>query len=145
MSAPATSTRIGEPVRRREDLRLVTGRGCYTDDLSLPNQAHAAMVRSPHAHAIIRSIDTSAAMAVPGVIAVLTGRDWRRDGLQSIPNKTFSWHPAEIPLINTDGSPAFSAQDLPLPDHKARLVGEATPTVRAESPDARKDGPQPAV
>ncbi|HEY6703134.1 MAG TPA: molybdopterin cofactor-binding domain-containing protein, partial [Xanthobacteraceae bacterium] len=145
MSAPASSTRIGEPVRRREDLRLVTGRGCYTDDLSLPNQAHAAMVRSPHAHAIIRSIETSAALTVPGVIAVLTGRDWRRDGLQSIPNKTFSWHPAEIPLINTDGSPAFSAQDFPLPDDKARFVGEAIAMVVAETPAAAKDGAERVV
>src|SRR5262245_18231445 len=56
---------------------------------------------------------------------VLTGRDWRREGLQSIPNKTFSCHPAELPLINTDGSSAFSAQDFPLPDVKARFVGEA--------------------
>ena len=145
MSAPASSTRIGEPVRRREDLRLVTGRGCYTDDLSLPNQAHAAMVRSPHAHATIRSIDASAALAVPGVITVLTGRDWRRDGLQSIPNKTFSWHPAEIPLINTDGSPAFSAQDLPLPDDKARFVGEAIAMVVAETLAAAKDGAERVV
>ena len=51
MSGPAISTRIGQPVRRREDLRLVTGRGSYTDDIDLPGQAYAAMVRSPHAHA----------------------------------------------------------------------------------------------
>ena len=66
-------------------------------------------MRSPYSHAIIRSIDTTAALAVPGVIAVLTGKTWREDGLKSIPNKTFSWHPAEIPLMNTDGSPAFNA------------------------------------
>jgi aerobic carbon-monoxide dehydrogenase large subunit len=145
MSAPATSARIGEPVRRREDLRLITGRGSYTDDLSLPNQAYAAMVRSPHAHAIIRTIDTSAALAVPGVIAVLTGRDWRSDGLQPIPNKTFSWHPAEIPLINTDGSPPFNAQDFPLPDDKARFVGEAIAMVVAETLAAAKDGAERVV
>jgi aerobic carbon-monoxide dehydrogenase large subunit len=145
MSAPASSARIGEPVRRREDVRLVTGRGCYTDDLSLPNQAHAAMVRSPHAHAIIRTIDTSAALAVPGVIAVLTGHDWRGDGLQPIPHKTFSWHPAEIPLINTDGSPAFNAQDFPLPDDKARFVGEAIAMVVAETLAAAKDGAERVV
>ena len=125
MSEPANSTRIGQPVRRREDLRLITGQGHYTDDLSLPGQAYAAMVRSPHAHAIIRSIDKAAALAVPGVIAVLTGEDWVADGLKPIPNKTFSWHPAEIPLINTDGSPPFNAPDFPLPHDKARFVGEA--------------------
>ena len=70
MNAPATSTRLGQPVPRKEDLRLITGRGCYTDDLSLDGQAYAVMVRSPHAHAIIRSIDTTAAMAVSGVLAV---------------------------------------------------------------------------
>ena len=97
MSGPPISTGIGQPVRRREDLRLVTGRGRYTDDISLPGQACAAMVRSPHAHAVIRSIDKVAAMAMPGVIAVLTGRDWVADGLKAFPIKTFSWHPAEIP------------------------------------------------
>ena len=75
MTEKATSTRIGQPVRRREDLRLVTGKGNYTDDVSLPGQAYAAMVRSPHAHARIRGIDSTAAMEVPGVLAVLTGRD----------------------------------------------------------------------
>ena len=55
---------VGQPVRRREDLRFVTGRGCYTDDLNLPGQAYAAMLRSPYAHAVIRSIDASAARGV---------------------------------------------------------------------------------
>src|SRR5712692_382453 len=100
MHAPAISNRIGQPVRRREDLRLVTGQGCYTDDQNLPGQAYAVMVRSPHAHALIRSIEIEQALAVPGVVAVLTGSDLRKDGLKAIPNKTFSWHPAEIPLIN---------------------------------------------
>jgi carbon-monoxide dehydrogenase large subunit len=140
MHAPVTSHRIGEPVRRREDLRLVTGRGCYTDDQNLPGQAYAAMVRSPHAHAIIRSIGTSEALAVPGVIAVLTGHDLRQDGLKPIPNKTFSWHPAEIPLINTDGSPAYHAPDFPLPIDKTRFVGEAVAMVVAETVAAAKDG-----
>ena len=85
MSEAATGTGIGQPVRRREDLRLITGQGRYTDDLNLPGQAYAAMVRSPHAHAIIRSIDKSAALAVPGVVAVLTGQDWLADGLKVHP------------------------------------------------------------
>ena len=140
MSGPATGAGIGQPVRRREDLRLVTGQGHYTDDLNLPRQAHAAMVRSPHAHAVIRSIDTKAALEVPGVIAVLTGQDWLADGLKSIPIKTLSWHPAEIPLINTDGSPAFTAPDFPLPHDKARFVGEALAIVVGETVAAAKDG-----
>jgi carbon-monoxide dehydrogenase large subunit len=140
MSEQATGSGIGQPVRRREDLRLVTGQGRYTDDLKLPNQAYAAIVRSPHAHAKIRSVDKTAALAVPGVIAVMTGQDWLADGLQSIPVKTLSWHPAEIPLINTDGSPAFTAPDFPLPCDKARFVGEALAIVVAETVAAAKDG-----
>ncbi len=140
MSAPAASTRIGEPVRRREDLRLVAGRGCYTDDLALPRQAYAAMVRSPYAHAVLGAIDASQALAVPGVLAVLTGRDLVADGLKAVPNKTFSWHPAEVPLINTDGTPAYNAPDFPLPHDKARFVGEAVAMVVAETMTAAKDG-----
>jgi carbon-monoxide dehydrogenase large subunit len=141
----ASSVRIGQPVPRREDRRLIAGKGRYTDDLKLPNQAYAAMVRSPHAHAVIRSIDTSAALEVPGVIAVLTGQDWLADDVRPIPNKTFSWHPAEVPMINTDGSPAFNVHDFPLPHDKARHVGEAIAMVIAESVDAAKDGAELVV
>src|ERR1700730_9656571 len=81
MAGKSDGTGIGQAVRRREDLRLVTGRGCYIDDLSLPGQVHAAVVRSPHAHAIIRSVDKTAALALQGVIAVLTGKDWLSGGL----------------------------------------------------------------
>ena len=65
--------RNGKPVLRKEDQRLLVGAGCYSDDVNLPGQAHASFVRSPHAHARIGSIDTAAALATPGVIAVLTG------------------------------------------------------------------------
>ena len=68
---------IGQSVRRREDPRLLTGRGRYFDDLKLADQFHAAIVRSPHAHADIKSIDTRAALQMPGVHAVLTGKDYR--------------------------------------------------------------------
>ena len=61
---------IGQPVLRKEDLRLVTGKGCYTDDVDLPGQAHAVIVRSPHAHARILSLDPAPALAVAGVVAV---------------------------------------------------------------------------
>ncbi len=73
---------IGKPLRRKEDLRLLTGNGRYSDDVSLPGQAYAAIVRSPHAHARIGSIDTAAARAMPGVLAVLTGADVLADGLK---------------------------------------------------------------
>jgi carbon-monoxide dehydrogenase large subunit len=70
------STRIfGSGIRRREDPRLITGAGTYTDDLALPGMAHAAMLRSPHAHARIARIDTSRASRSPGVLAIFTGAD----------------------------------------------------------------------
>ena len=68
---------FGKPVLRKEDGRLLTGGGAYSDDLNVPGQAYACFVRSPHAHARIGRIDTAAALAVVGVIAVLTGRDAR--------------------------------------------------------------------
>src|ERR1700756_3774737 len=86
MQASSNNNGIGQPVRRREDFRLLTGKGCYSDDYNFPGQAYAVMVRSPHAHALIRAIETSAAAAAPGVLAVLTGRDLLADGLQAIPH-----------------------------------------------------------
>ena len=66
---------IGEAVRRKEDARFLTGAGNYTDDVLLPHQAHAVFLRSPHAHAAIRSIDTAAAAKMPGVVHIFTGAD----------------------------------------------------------------------
>src|SRR5580704_2320788 len=83
----AKGSGIGQPVRRREDLRLVRGNGRYTADENLPGQVYAVMVRSPHAHAHIRSIATAEAKAAPGVLAVLTGVDFAADGLKPIPHK----------------------------------------------------------
>jgi aerobic carbon-monoxide dehydrogenase large subunit len=77
---------IGKPVRRREDARLLTGGGRFADDMSLPGQTYVVIVRSPHAHARIASIDTGPAEQMPGVIAVLTGSDAEGDGLQPIPH-----------------------------------------------------------
>ena len=145
MSEQATGTGIGQPVRRREDLRFITGKGRYTDDLNLPGQAYAAMLRSPYAHAVIRSIDASAARGVPGVIAVLTGNDWIADGMKALPNKTFSWHPAEMPLVNSDGSAPYNAPDFPLPHDKARFVGEPLVMVVAETVAEAKDGVEQVV
>src|SRR4051812_32052639 len=76
---------VGESVKRREDGRFITGRGKFTDDLKLHGLTHAAFVRSPHAHAAIRSIDTSRARAVPGVHAIYTGSDLSASGVGSIP------------------------------------------------------------
>jgi carbon-monoxide dehydrogenase large subunit len=77
---------IGQSVLRREDPRLLRGQGRFFDDLKLADQLHAAIVRSPHAHADITGIDTRAALQMPGVHAVLTGADYRGDGLGSLPS-----------------------------------------------------------
>src|ERR1700733_8509593 len=95
---------IGQPVRRREDLRLVTGRGRYSDDLNLPGQAYAVFVRSPHAHALIRKLDPTAARAAPGGRALLTSDEMRQDGLTPLPHISNS-HPADIAIRNKNGSP----------------------------------------
>jgi aerobic carbon-monoxide dehydrogenase large subunit len=135
-----TSSRIGQPVRRREDLRLITGNGSYTDDISLPGQAYAVMVRSPYAHARIRGIDSAAALAVPGVRAVLTGRDLVADGIKPIPHKVWSQHPAEVMLREHNGFKTFTAPHYALPPDKVRFVGEAVAMVIAATVAAAKDG-----
>src|SRR5258708_2354739 len=138
MTDKPTSARIGQPVRRKEDLRLVTGKGCYTDDISLPGQVYAVMVRSPHAHAHIRAIDVAPAMAAPGVLAVLTGRDLLADGLRPIPHKVWSQHPAELML--RERAKTFTAPNDALPADKVRFVGEAVAVVIAATVAAAKDG-----
>ncbi|MDO8597244.1 MAG: xanthine dehydrogenase family protein molybdopterin-binding subunit [Sulfuricaulis sp.] len=140
MTLTARSTRIGEPVRRKEDLRLITGKGCFSDDVNMPQQAFAVMVRSPHAHARIHAIDIQKALAVPGVLAVLTGPDLRADGLKHIPYNPFTLHPADLRMANKDGSPVFVARCYPLALDKARYVGEAVAMVIAETVDFAKDG-----
>src|SRR6185436_19624840 len=81
----ASNTGIGAPVPRVEDQRLLTGRGRYVDDMRLPNTAYAYVVRSPHAHARIVRIDKAAALAAPGVLAVLTGQEALADQLNGLP------------------------------------------------------------
>src|SRR5271167_4996780 len=80
---------IGAPVRRVEDERFLTGRGRYTDDISLPGTTFACIARSPHAHALIRGIGKSAALAAPGVLAVLTGEDVVKETLPGLVCATF--------------------------------------------------------
>jgi len=145
MDEVATSTRIGQPVRRKEDERLLTGKGCFSDDVNLPCQLYAVFVRSPHAHARIRAIDTSAALALSGVHAVLTGKDLLADGLQPLPHVPMSQHPAELRLANRDGSLVFTAPHYPLAADKVRFVGEALAVVVAESVAKAKDGAELVV
>jgi carbon-monoxide dehydrogenase large subunit len=139
-AAIAGKAGLGEPVRRVEDLRLVTGRGSFSDDTRLEAEVHAVFVRSPHAHARIRAIDTRAALGVPGVIAVLTGKHLLGDGLKPIPHKPLVLHPAEPNLANRDGSPIFDGPHYPLAHDRARHAGEAVAVVIAATVDAAKDG-----
>ena len=139
MAHVATGTGIGQPVPRREDIRLLTGRGNYSDDMSLPGQAYAAIVRSPHAHARIRAIDTAPALAMPGVLAVLTGADQAGDGLVPLSEKVWSQHPADVPLKARPGTTIFSPVRHALAVDKARFCGEAVAIVVATSIAAARD------
>jgi aerobic carbon-monoxide dehydrogenase large subunit len=138
--ARTASDGIGKPLRRKEDRRLVTGRGRYTDDVARPGQAHAGMVRSPHAHAVIRGIDPGDALKTPGVLAVLTGADAAGDGVGLIPHPAVPTNPHEVPLKSRDGSPFFIAPHAPLPTDRARFVGEPVAMVLADTPAAARDG-----
>jgi aerobic carbon-monoxide dehydrogenase large subunit len=137
--ASSNSFGIGQPVRRREDFRLLTGQGCYSDDFNFPGQAYAVMVRSPHAHARIRSIETAPAAAVPGVLAVLTGKDLLADGLRAIPHSVGTRHPADITLENKDGSQPFIPQHFPMTADEAHHCGEIVAIVVATTLATAKD------
>jgi len=139
MLQSSKKTGIGQPVRRREDFRLLTGKGCYSDDFSFPEQAYAVMVRSPHPHAHVRSIDTREAETAPGVLAVLTARDMLDDGLQAIPHSVGTRHPADITLENRDGSPPFIPPHFPMTAEEARHCGEIVAMVVAATLAAAKD------
>ena len=129
----ATPRGFGTPLKRQEDPRLITGRGRFSDDFALPGQVHACFVRSPHPHARIRAIDPAAALALPGVLAVLTGRDAAADGLADIPHRPVPTNPNEYPLAGPENAPIFIAPYPPLPTDRARFAGEAVAMVIAET------------
>src|SRR5271166_3907330 len=139
MSLSPAGTGIGQPVRRREDLRLLTGRGRYSEDINVPGQVYAVMVRSMHAHARIRLVDVAAAMAAPGVLAVLTGQDMLADGLKPIPHAVRTGHPADIQLENADGSSPFIPPHYPMATDEVRHVGDIVAIVVATSRGMAKD------
>jgi aerobic carbon-monoxide dehydrogenase large subunit len=136
---------IGQTVRRKEDLRLITGRGCYSDDFNFPGQAYGAAVRSPHAHAQIRSIDVTTARAMPGVLAVLTGADAVADGLTRIPHLAAPGTPPDIVLHNRDGSPVPAAPHHVMPTDRVRFVGTAVAFVVAETVAMAKDAAENVI
>ncbi len=127
---------IGQPVRRKEDFRLLTGQGRFSDDINLPDQAYACVARSPYAHAWIRRIDVKAALAAPGVLAVLTGADYLADGLRRLPNRP---NPPDVALRNRDGSEIFLAPDYPLVTDKVRHCGEGVVLIVAETFERAED------
>ena len=122
---------VGQPLRRFEDQRLLTGRGRFQDDVILPRQAYAVFVRSPHAYAKIRAIDTMAAAAAPGVLAVYTGVDYQNDGL-AMPK-------VAMPRKKADGSPAFAPQRPAMVIDRVRYVGDTVAMVVAETMDQARD------
>jgi carbon-monoxide dehydrogenase large subunit len=129
---------IGQPVRRKEDFRLLTGRGRYGDDLVLAHQAHASFVRSPHAHARIVAVNKTAALAAPGVLAVMTGADYAAAGLGPIPHNPGLSAPPDVQARLTDGPPIIT-RHYPLPADRARFVGEPVALLIAETIAAAKD------
>ncbi len=122
---------VGQPIRRVEDRRLLTGKGRYQDDQTFHRQAWCVFVRSPHAHATIRSIDTDAASRASGVLAVYTGADYANDGL-SMPK-------AAMPRKKRDGSPMFAPQRPALVVDRVRYVGDPVAMVIAETLAQAKD------
>ena len=137
---------IGQSVRRREDPRLLRGNGRYFDDLKLADQVFAAIVRSPDAHADIRGIDAAEALKMPGAHAVLTGEDYRADGLGSIPSLA--------PYKKRDGSPMYLPPRPAIAIGRAMHVGYPVAVVVADTLDIARDAaervavdyaPRPAV
>jgi len=126
-----SATGIGAAVRRKEDQRFITGKGHYTADVNRPGQTHACFVRSPHAHARINGIDATAAKAMPGVLAVLTGADLAGDKLG---NLICGWM-----IHSKDGSAMKMAPHPALAHTKACHVGDPVAVVIAETLAQAKD------
>ncbi|MGY3446156.1 xanthine dehydrogenase family protein molybdopterin-binding subunit [Bradyrhizobium sp. USDA 4473] len=122
---------VGQPVRRKEDDTLVRGKGKYTDDFSLPGQAICWMVRSSHAHGIIKGIATEAARAMPGVLGVWTGADLAAAG--------YNPFTCGLPLKNRDGSPLKQTNRPALATDKVRFVGDPVAFVVAETAAQARD------
>src|ERR1700686_598322 len=128
---------VGQPVRRKEDDTLVRGKGKYTDDFNLPGQGYAWIVRSSHAHGIIRGIDTSAAKAMPGVLGVWTGTDLTAAG--------YGPFICGLPLKNRDGTPLKGSNRTALMTDTVRYVGDPIAFVVAETLAQARDAGEAVV
>ncbi len=120
-----SATGIGAAVRRKEDHRFITGTGHYTDDINRPGQSYASFIRSPRAHAAIKSIDAKAASTMPGVLAILTGADLAAD---KIGNLICGWM-----IHSKDGSPMKMAPHPALANGKVCYVGDPVAVVIADT------------
>jgi carbon-monoxide dehydrogenase large subunit len=132
-----SATGIGAAVRRKEDLRFVTGKGQYTDDVNRPGQTHIYFIRSPHAHAKLKRIDTKAAVAMPGVVAVATGAEFAESKLGGL---ICGWT-----VLSKDGSPMKMAPHPALAVGKACHVGDPVAVVVAETLAQAKDAAEKVV
>ncbi len=128
---------VGQPVLRNEDPALVQGRGRYTDDVNAPGQLYMAMVRSPVAHGLIRSIDVSTAREMPGVVAIYTGADLEARG--------YGAYPFRVALNNRDGSPLIKPKRYALATRKVTFVGDAIACVVAETAAQAQDAAEAVV
>ncbi|MEC9346381.1 MAG: xanthine dehydrogenase family protein molybdopterin-binding subunit [Pseudomonadota bacterium] len=122
---------IAQAVRRVEDVRFITGQGAYSDDLRIEGQLFAAIVRSPHAHATILSVDTAEARTMPGVVDVITGQELRDAGVGGLPSL---W-----PVKNRDGSKRKEPPHFALAFDKVRHVGDGVAMVIAGTPTQARD------
>ena len=116
---------VGQPVRRSEDPVLVRGEGCYTDDINVPGQLHAAMALSQVPHGVIRRIDIETAKGMPGVVAVITGEDLQKAGYGTLD--------CGVAASNRDGTPLHKTPRPALALDRVRFVGEPIACVIAET------------
>ena len=132
---------IGRPMPRFEDLRLLRGAGRYSDDISMPGQAMAVFLRAPHAHALIKRIDTSKAKAMPGVLAVLTGTDYVSDGLKGALQHPNPGDAIDIKVraFRPSTRPVAEERQYPIVPDRVRYPGEAVAMVVAETAWAARD------
>src|SRR5215510_9622039 len=135
MATVASDRLFGKSIKRREDPRFITGKGRYVDDVKLPGMTYAAFVRSPHAHAKIRKIDTAAALRHPGVVAIFTGKDMA--GVNSLPCGWDLRKEKNIPGVVQD---LAMVPHMPLTSDAARHVGDPVAVVIADSHEAAVDG-----
>ncbi|MBO23362.1 MAG: carbon monoxide dehydrogenase [Rhodospirillaceae bacterium] len=131
---------IGQPIRRKEDHRLLTGQGQFTDDFSAPDQVYMAVVRSPHPHAAIEGMDVAAATSLPGVLGVFTGTDCAVDNLAPVPHSPLPKTDHDLNLRGPGDSDVFIGPHMLLPADKVRHLGEAVAVVIAETRGQALDG-----